>query len=502
MSTRVSFLSVLLVIVGVAGVSNAQRADVAQLRQQLLELQGRVAKLERAALGGETVAEAVQEVNRKLQGIEQRLAATGREHKSLPDAIATIDQLQLQVRALEQEIATLKTAVADVEHPWSGPSKSEAGAGGVSLATADGRYSLTLGGYVQPRVQLTLAEDLGDIVDTTFRLRRARFGGKGKIGSDRLTYKFLMSLVKSPSALDFFGDVRIAKNVKVRFGQYKVQFTRGFITSSSKVAFPENNSGHNRVRYDRDLQIGVHGKLVDDRIGYYAGIGNGAGANRVNDNIDYVLVARSDVVVLGKRFAYSFVDSKHTDKPAVMLGAGITHDLVALPMSVGGVQLQNRDVDGDGEVDNVRVVSASADAVFRYKGFEAVAEGFWRNEKWGTILNASANPDLSAAVGARSKRNYLGFYAHANYMVVPRKLAVGARVGHARLPFLGIGGRSSSIPKSDRLWEIDGLVQLYDGRGSRVVGLQYTFDNYNARTGPDPANDKEHRVIIESQLKF
>jgi hypothetical protein len=338
-----------------------------------------------------------------------------------------------------------------------------------------------------------------DVDQLTFRMRRARIGASGHIGSDKLKYKLLLSGLKSPTALDYHIDYQINDKVTVRAGQYKTQFLRNFTTSSSRMAFFERTEAVEKMRYDRDVGVGAHGIVADDRVGYFVGLGNGAGPNAVNDNVDLVISARVDAVVLGERFKKAYGDYAHTTEPTLMVGIGGVHDLVALPDEISGIAL-NTDVDGNGDRDNIRVLSGSADAVFRIEGLEVMVEGTVRRESWGTIFQG--NPDLAAAVGTREDRNYLGFNAHVTKFLVPQKLMIGTRVSHSRLPFLGVGGRESEIEIAERLLQVDGLLQLYSDRGYRTLGLMYTWSNYNRIDAADPEGDKEHRVLLEAQLKL
>lgn len=495
--------AVVIALAAVAAPAEAQRN--AQLAEQIDALQKELAELREAAVQVPTLSEAIQDLSSRLAQLEQTLQKVELEQKSIPDAVAVLDQLGTRVQALEAEIGALRTRVADIEQPWTPEDTGgSSGGGGVtykdgfSWQTGDGDYSIKISGYIQPRLVLDVDEEW-DVQELTFRLRRARIGASGHIGSDKLSYKLLLSGLKSPAALDYHIDYAINDWVTVRAGQFKTQFLRDFTTSSSRLAFFERTDAVEKMRYDRDVGAGVHGVVADDRVGYYVGLGNGSGPNALNDNIDLAVIARADAVVMGERFKASFGDFAGVETPAVMVGVGGVHDLVALPDEIGGIAL-NTDVDGNGDRDNVRVLSASADAIVRYDGLEAMVEGTLRRESWGTIFQG--NPDLAAAVGTREDRNYLGFSAHVTKFVMPKQLLVGARVSHSRLPFLGVGGRSSEIELAERLLQVDGLVQLYSDRGYRTLGLMYTFSNYNRIDAADPELDKEHRLLLEMQLKL
>ena len=496
-----AILAAALVAIAAAGpFAQAQRA--VPVADQIDALQKELAELREAVVQVPTLSDAVQDLTTRLALLEQAVNKLELEQKTIPDAVAVLDELSVRAQSLEAEIGALRTRVADIEQPWS-PEASSGGAGvtykdGFGWATGDGKYAITISGYMQPRLELGVDEDI-DIETLTFRMRRARVGLSGHIGSPRLKYKLLLSGLKSPAALDYYLDYAIRPNVIIRAGQFKTPFVRDFMVSSTRLVFFERTAAVEQMRYDRDLGVGVHGVVAGDKLGYYVGLGNGAGPNKTNDNIDLNVVVRADAVVMGERFKLDSGDFADTATPALMVGAGAMHDLVALPDAIGSVELDT-DVDGNGERDNVRVISASVDATFRYLGYEAGVEGTYRRESWGTIF--AGNPDLAAVVGTREDRNFLGFSGQVSKFVLPKRLLVGARVSHSRLPFLGVGGKSSGIPDAERLMQFDGLVQLYSDRGYRTLGLMYTFSNYNRIDAPDPEQDKEHRFLLEAQLNL
>lgn len=485
-----------LVFLAMGSAAHAQRPpsvtreDIDALKKEMEELRQQTVQIP-------TLAAAVQELTTRLARLEERLETQGREQKAIPDALAGMDRLDEQARKLAMDVEALRTQVAQLEQPWT-PESTSGGVAyddGFAWTTSDGRYAIKIGGYLQGRYALEVEDD---IEENELRLRRARVGMSGHLGSEKLTYRVLLSGGSSPPLLDYHVDYAFRDELVVRFGQYKTQFTRNFITSSSRLAFIERPLGIENLRYDRDIQVGVLGQLAEGRVGYYAGVGNGAGPNKRNDNIDVNATVRADVTILGKRFSYAEADIKRTDAPALMLGAGLVHDLTAMPAEIGDLAINN-DVDGNGDIDNVRVVSASMDAVFRYRGFEASLEALFRYEGFGTILKHPDNAGLVAAVDEGDRRTYVGVFTQASWLL-PRDILVGGRLGISRVPFLGVGGQPSRLPRADRVIEVDGLVQLYR-KGFRRLGLLVTHHHYPAR---DESAEVQHanRLLLEAQIVF
>jgi hypothetical protein len=485
--------------------ARAQRRAPDAIEARIADLEKQLAELAEAAVQVPTVAEGVRSVSEQLAVLKQQVDTLGTQQKTIPDAVAVMDRLSLRTRELDAEMASLRTRVAGLEQPSSGSGTGGGGvsyAGGFVLSTDDGAYSLTLDGYLQTRYELGLDEGL-EIEEQALRLRRGRIGASGTIASPALSFRILTELTATQPLMDYYVDYQIKPAVAVRFGQYKVRFDRNYLTSSTKLILPERQAAVESFRYDRDIQVGLMGEVADERVAYYAGIGNGAGLNRGNDNIDILAVARADVAIVGERIGYDYGDLSQTSPTRVTAGLAVTHDLVAVPDAIGAFGLVT-DVDGVDGRDNVQVISATADAVVRYRGLEVVAEWLFRREDWGTILQGQVDPgaDLADVVGVESVRSYHAVAAQAAYTVRPKQLLVGLGATFGDVPFLGVSGRGSGLALGRQRLEVDALVQLYSGAG-RLLGLQYTLtDLGDLYDDADSARDVTHRVILETQLEF
>jgi hypothetical protein len=476
------------------------RAQVAAIRKELDQLKP-------AAAQAQTLAGSVQQLSGRVTALEQQLDRVGRQSASGPDVVGSLDRLSVQAAALERDVEALRTQVSGIEQPVAG-----AGAAGAvehrrsfEWTTADGAYSLEIGGFFQPRYESSLAEAGDSVNRSTFRLRRGRLVVGGHAGREELTYKVQLETTTADApALDYYVDYELAPALSVRAGQDKLHFTRVWWASDSSIDILERPAAVEGLRYDRDIGIWAHGALLDDRVYYRAGVSNGAGPNRRNDNIDMVALVRIEAAVLGARFDAFAANLTRDPELRVMIGAGAVHDLVQLPAAVAGTPANNRDVDADGETDNVRAWSTSADAALRWNGLELVVEGIWRHERWGTILAHADNQALAGIIDADAdgRRNYLAGYVHASYPILAEQLQIAAQVGHSRIALLGVGGRAvDAAPPGDRLFEATGQLRHFHG-GNLSLGGSYTLLNYNTRSGPELAGDIEHVLIAQGQLNF
>ncbi|HTE55428.1 MAG TPA: porin [Kofleriaceae bacterium] len=475
------------------------KAQVAAIRKQLDELRSTAAQ-------AQTVAGSVQQLSGRVTALEQRIDRLGRQRAAGPELTASVDRLSAQANALERDVEGLRTQVAGIEQPAAG-----GGVGSVEYkrgfewTTGDGAYSLKIGGFVQPRYEASLAEEANSVNRSTFRLRRGRLILGGHAGRDELTYKVqLETTVADASALDYYVDYELLPELAVRAGQDKLYFTRAWWASDSTIDVLERPASVEGLRYDRDIGVWAHGELFGDRVYYHAGVSNGAGPNKRNDNIDTATLVRVEAALLGARFDAFVANLTRDPDPRLMIGAGAVHDLVALPPAVAGTPVNNRDVDANGETDNVRVWSASVDAALRWHGLELIAEGIWRHERWGTIVQHADNQALATLIDADSEghRNYLGGYVHASFPIIPELLQIAARVGHSRVALLGVGGRvvNDAPPPGDRLLEATGQLRYF--HGNLTLGGSYSLFNYNNKSGPELAGDIEHVFIVQGQLNF
>lgn len=482
----------------------ARRAP-GDLKTEIDAIKKELAELRATAAQSQTVSQSVQELSTRVNALEQELDRLRRQQAASPEVVTGLDSIGGRLDAVERDLEGLRTQVAGMEQPSASAS---GGAvewdGGFKWASSDGDYALKLGGFVQPRIQVRLPESADTISESTFRLRRARLAASGHLSTEQLTYKLQAELgIDAAPALDYFLDYELMPELAVRAGQDKVFFTRTWWVSDASIDLVERPAAIDGLRYDRDIGVWLHG-WVADRFYYHAGLSNGAGPNKRNDNIDVAAVLRVDAMVVGDKFEPLMKNLEPRPELQLLVGAGVVHDLVRVPESIAGIEVANRDVDSNGTLDNVRVWSSSFTAAARIQGLELMTEGIWRHERWGTILDHSDNATLDEAIrpDTAGHRNYLAGFLHASYVLVPKQLQAAVRAGHNRVALLGVGGGGpSEVTPGDRLFELNGQARYFHN-DNLSAALSYTFTNYNATSGPDPTGDVEHLFIGQAQLNF
>jgi hypothetical protein len=260
--------------------------------------------------------------------------------------------------------------------------------------------------------------------------------------------------------------------------------------------------------YDRDIGVALHGRL--GRGAYIVGVYNGSGPNQVNDNVDFMEVARIEFGLVGDlpdsyfEHDYAFGDASGHGQPALTVGVSASHDLVALPDRVAGIEVGQPDVDGSGEPDNVRVFSGSADLLFRWRGLEVFVETLLRQERWGTILDHSQNEVLRNQIGAGADgvRHYGVISSHVGYFVLPHHLLIGGGVAIGSVPLLSLGGRNvfAQTPPGDRQLDVDTTVTWYGDERGRSLGLTYRLSKFSGLQGRDAPT--QHSVVLEGLFRL
>jgi hypothetical protein len=486
---------------------------------RLTRLTTEVEELKKLTVELPTLQRTLNDVSAQLATLRQEVDTFRRITQTEIDERARLDGIEARIKLLSEQVGSVRaTLQAESAPESSAPFGNATYKDGFLLATEDGAYSLRLKGYLQLRQLLRLAESSADDVkESSFLLRRARMVWDGTAYSPRLGYKLMVDLAQgNVRLLDYYLEGRVHERVSIRGGQYKVPLSRNFMNSADQLSFVERSVATEELRYDRDIGVLVTVK-AHQRIELQVGVFNGAGPNvRGNDNIDPLLMARAQGAVLGQPWKPEEGDPDNTQSPALMVGAAGAFENTPVPTEYGYVgtmpmaqPIDNPDVDGDGDRDNVRVMSLELDAAFRWRGLGIEGEAYFRREKWGTIGRGQLFPFTP-------KKSFQGGFVQATYFLVPGRYQLGARAAFAEVSPLSIGGKRRSsatctfggvetecfLPLSDLRTEFSVLAAYYRHRHGIELSAMYSFLDWTAQEGEDPAGAGEHRFLVESQLSF
>jgi phosphate-selective porin len=161
---------------------------------------------------------------------------------------------------------------------------------------------------------------------------------------------------------------------RVVFGQYKVPFGRQEMTSSGNQQFVDRTLGSNEFARGRDIGVSIQGAVWSNKLEYRLGMFNGNGLNRPsNDNDKFQYNGRlmwqpNGNQVLAQRAwvsgaLYSEADFESTTVPLYALA----------------VNFESNNFHRTTTGDDLKSTAIGIDGVYKFKGFSATGEYFFRH---------------------------------------------------------------------------------------------------------------------------
>ncbi len=186
-------------------------------------------------------------------------------------------------------------------------------------ASAQEPFTMETGLYIQPQFHWEDPDD--DTSESTFLVRRARVSVRGN-AYENFTYLLQMDVAGSSARLiDAVVSRPINSYLTVSVGQAKAPFGRQQLTSDTGLQFVDRGILDPRFNPARQPGVWVSGGVGDGLVQYSAGVFNGDGINRANDDGDYLKAAR---VVWNPLGPYALEESSldFPESPRLALGAG------------------------------------------------------------------------------------------------------------------------------------------------------------------------------------
>jgi hypothetical protein len=446
----------LLVLVLIGAAAHAEPADpIEPLRRRLDEL-GRIGAELPAAL------DALHSVENRLGAIATEVDRLAAARAADPEVRRVIDELRAQVADLERRLSLAQAQLGD-----AAPAARVGYDEGLFVQTAP--VVVRLNAAAQPRYRgLWRTDGAHDTSD--FELHHAQLAlmvNVLRIVDLAALFDFGAEYIGGPLApvRDLYLEVRPLPWLSLRAGQFRVPFSRQRQKSELLLTFTDRTMATRAFTWDRDLGGLVEVRLFGDRLRAQLAVTDGveAGAAVHNDNLDLAYTARLVAQPFGQ-LGSGEGDRARSRALRFAVGASFRYDLppTDLPSSL-------RDLNHDGVVDNVEVLSAGADAALTWRGFAVEGEYFYRHERPGFGLR---------------EREYHGGYAQASAMVW-RGLELGARFSYAQPPQLGAPQIGLSGLPSDAI-EAGGVVNYYfwDEHVKLQVGYDYRREEPSELIGP------------------
>jgi phosphate-selective porin OprO and OprP len=337
--------------------------------------------------------------------------------------------------------------------------------GSLTVATADGRIRVQMGGVIQPRFQF-LDDPHGEGTNS-FLMRRVRLDLRGSVLDERLIFQILPEFAGSgASVLDAWVEVRLAESARLRAGQFVVPFHWQRYVSAARQHLAERApvSGEFGFAGAWDTGVALFGTNRGGSVAYGAGVFDGAGRN--------VGVGTSPGLMGSGRITWAVLGPLPREEPDLARSE-------ALGLSLGGAlqgahrnEVRAWDL-GRSAVGNGRADwrTATVDASLRRMGASVAGSAFLRRVD-------PADPGVESYTGR-------GYMVSAGYFVFPRHVELVARHSRLRLDTDDAGTR-------DREWGTG--LNLYHAGHDLKTHLHYW--NRHRFEGT------QHLAVVQIQFLF
>jgi phosphate-selective porin OprO/OprP len=244
-----------------------------------------------------------------------------------------------------------------------------------------------------------------DGFSNSFSIPRIRFYAQGTLFKTWIGYKFEYEVSSTNTdgaskVKDGYVEVTRYRMAAVRMGQFKVPFSLQELTSDQRQEFIERAITNPKFAAGRDQGIMLFGATADKRFGYQAGVFNGGGEGRNQDDQKLMGVAHVWTAPLGE-YKLSEGPLDNADKFVFEVGAGYRTGEAAR----GAVTA--------GQVEDVNDESAwNVETAVRFWRCFGTAEYFKMSDE-----QDDPNPTVRSA----------GWHVQFGIMVVPKHLEVAGR---------------------------------------------------------------------------
>ncbi len=386
-----------------------------------------------------------------------------------------IEELKKQIEKLEQQMnvkayeATVKDSKA-----WHNKIKVKTKKGtGLTFQTTDSNYKLRMRFFGQFLADYTDPD--ADKEGLGFSVRNLWLIWDGNAFAPWMKYTVQYDLSGGGALKDM--RLSFAKNKAFipTLGQYKVPFSREFLTSITALQLVGTSIIDDCFRYGRDIGGGVYGFLGDGMIRYDVGVFQGEGPNQKNDKGDTGMLwaGRVQAAILGGKA--KSVKENFAKRPTLTVGAAVA-GIDVEDGSDGNIGIPS----GERALESGTVTSFTADINYRDPKFNLTGEYVGR---W-------ANPD-AAGVGTAYDS---GFRVQGGFFILPRKVELASR--YAMVMFDDdtdvLGGNDL-----DSVWTFtQGLSYYLSGNHKWKIQLDYTFQREE-----DLAGAESDESVVRAQVQ-
>ena len=389
-----------------------------------------------------------------------------------------IEELKKKIEELEQQMnmkayeATVKDSKA-----WYNKIKVKTKKGaGLTFQTADSNYKLRMRFFGQFLANYTDPD--ADEEGFGFSVRNLWLIWDGNAFAPWMKYTVQYDLSGGGALKDMRLSFAKNKALVPTIGQYKVPFSREFLTSITALQLVGTSIIDDYFRYGRDIGGGVYGFLGDGMIRYDAGVFQGEGANQKNDKGDTGMLwaGRVQAAVIGGKA--KSVKENFAKRPTLMVAAAVA-GIDVEDGSDGNIGIPS----GERDLVSGTVTSFTADINYRDPRFNLTGEYVGR---W-------ANPDEGGLGTAYDQ----GFRVQGGFFLLPKRIELASRYA---MVIFDDGANVLGGNDLDNVWTFtQGLSYYLSGNHKWKVQLDYTFQREEDLAG---AESDESMVRAQIQTYF
>ncbi|MAG58786.1 MAG: hypothetical protein CMJ83_21060 [Planctomycetes bacterium] len=400
--------------------------------------------------------------SRLLEMLRDKGVISAADHDELMEIAAEMRREDAQQDQLSAHVDELISRIQDEKK--AEPSISYKKGRGFTFSRPSEKFRLNIGGRLQVRLTYDFwskNDNTSDQDEPDFDVRRARIWFQGNAFKKWMRYKLQLEVAGDEVETDVgvlglpaeefdssndltelkdaYFEVAKWRELRLRAGQFKVPYSRQAIASSGELQFVDRAITHRIFAPARDIGVMLSGDLGDDDaflLEYAAGVFDGEGENRTNDDKGLLWAGRVAIHPFGER-GYGESDLKGSE---------------SFKLAVGFNAWLHQDDGHDGRGDDW---SIGLDFAAVWQGFSALFELHYQE------VDVTAGPDVDV----------LGWMAQVGYMVIPEKLELGIR--------------AASID-----W--DGNAGSESGHREYLVVVGWFFDDHDWKVQADFGRVEDH----------
>jgi len=299
------------------------------------------------------------------------------------------------------------------------------GNNGFELLSADKNHLLQIDWRIQFRMAyptdtdpVTLDDFEGDRIHMFINRARMKVGGHGY--KSWLKYYLEYELAGS-YLLDYRIIIEKFSFLKLKIGQWKIQYNRERIISSGKQQTAERSILTKQFTIDRQQGISLFGHLKGNGLANFnywlsALMGTGRG-NESNDDNHLMYMMRLQWNFMGRQLTFESSDISHHEKFAAIIAIGLVTNQSQFTRfsSSGGGQLDGFTESNPGQY---RINQSLVETAGMYKGFS------WQQELHWKQINDVINNQISTLAGNLVQ---FGYFPHSAWSRFPKPLEMYTR---------------------------------------------------------------------------